>query len=192
MKRKSRGQALVEFALVFPLIMFLIFASIDFGYYVFGWSETQFAARRGAEQASKNQPREVRTPEGYHDGYEAGDPCFRLIVLEAAKTGSFNPATKINSTELFISYHQNGADQTARYGSSTTDKSVQAMGRVVQVRINKIIKPLTPVSDWLLGGRDFTFNSISRRTIVANGPPFIDVDPNGNDYQKCTNPISTP
>ncbi len=183
MKRKSRGQSLVEFALIFPFIILFLFASIDFGYYVYGWSSTQFAARRGAEQASKMQPREVRTAAGYHaTGYPAGDPCFLKIIEEASKNGSFSIATTIKTDEVFISYHTNGADATARTG----DKSVQGQGKVVQVRIDKGIEPLTPIADWLLGGRDFDFNSISRRTIVANGPLITKIGANGANYRTCT------
>lgn len=51
MRRRSRGQALVEFALVAPMFFFLIFAIIDFGRYVYYVQILNNAAREGARYA---------------------------------------------------------------------------------------------------------------------------------------------
>lgn len=181
MKRKSRGQTLVEFAMIFPVLMVLLFAGIDFGYYIFGWSEVQFAARRGAEQASKMQPREILAPEGYQDPtYRKGDPCFMKIAEQAAKSGSFNIATTIEVPNIFVRYYSNASD-----ASPDLDSKSQDQGRIIEVLINKELEPLTPLTDWILGGRNYKFNALSRRTIVANGPTFPSRGPNGEDYQRC-------
>ncbi len=189
MKRKSRGQALVEFALIFPFIVLLLFASIDFGYYIFAWSESQFAARRGAEQASKMQPREVREATAYQiSGYYNTDPCFRQIVSEAARSGGFSEVTRVKYDQVFISFHSDSVDATPDYGAGANDKTVKAQGRIVQLRITKTVPPLTPLVDWLLGGDDYRFDAISRRTIVANGPAFAGSSPDGSNFKTCTNP----
>jgi Flp pilus assembly protein TadG len=50
-RRRSVGQAMVEFALVAPLFFFLLFAIIDFGRYVYYVQILNNAAREGARYA---------------------------------------------------------------------------------------------------------------------------------------------
>jgi len=50
--RQGRGQALVEFALVFPLFLLLLMTIITFGLYVFYNQQLQNAAREGARFAA--------------------------------------------------------------------------------------------------------------------------------------------
>ena len=52
MKRDGRGQALVEFALVFPLFVMLLFSIIVLGLYVFYNQQLETAAREAARYAS--------------------------------------------------------------------------------------------------------------------------------------------
>ncbi len=179
MKRKSRGQTLVEFALVFPLIMFFLFATIDYGYYIYAWSEIQFAARRGAEQASLNQPREVQSSYSALD--YAGDPCLQEIVAEMQKSGWINAKTKPDLTQLTLHYYDSAAAVTPLSAASANPKKI---GNVVEVRLDKAIAPLTPVAETFNGGDDFHFVAISRRTIVSNGP-LINAVVDNRDYEHC-------
>ena len=50
--RASRGQALVEFSLVFPLVLLLIFGLIDIGRLVYAHNALSEAAREGARYGS--------------------------------------------------------------------------------------------------------------------------------------------
>ncbi len=50
--RHSRGQGMVEFALVLPLLALLLLLAIDFGRVFFGWVGLQNAARIGANYAA--------------------------------------------------------------------------------------------------------------------------------------------
>jgi hypothetical protein len=54
-RRRSSGQALVEFAFVFPVITFLAFAFIDIGRAAFQWNTLSSAARQAARVAVVNQ-----------------------------------------------------------------------------------------------------------------------------------------
>ena len=49
--RNARGVALIEFALVLPLLLVLIFSIVDFGMYFFIQHTIQFATREGARLA---------------------------------------------------------------------------------------------------------------------------------------------
>ncbi|HEX7068837.1 MAG TPA: TadE/TadG family type IV pilus assembly protein [Candidatus Limnocylindria bacterium] len=51
---KERGQALVEFALILPLIALLLVMALDFGRVFFGWIALQNAARVAADFAAGN------------------------------------------------------------------------------------------------------------------------------------------
>jgi Flp pilus assembly protein TadG len=51
---RRAGQALVEFALILPLLIVLIFAIMDFGYYLFVTISVNHATREGVRRASMN------------------------------------------------------------------------------------------------------------------------------------------
>ena len=68
--RRSRGQSLVEFALVFPLMMLLVFALIDMGRLVFASNSLAEAAREGARWGSV-QARSANDIAGIEDYAEA-------------------------------------------------------------------------------------------------------------------------
>lgn len=51
-RRISRGQAMVEFALILPILVMLLLMSIDLGRVYFGWVGLQNAARIGANYAA--------------------------------------------------------------------------------------------------------------------------------------------
>jgi len=49
--RKGKGATIVEFALVFPMMLLLIFGVMDFGFYFFVQHTIQFATREGVRLA---------------------------------------------------------------------------------------------------------------------------------------------
>lgn len=51
-RKGGRGQALVEFALVIPIFLLILFAIIDVGRYVYGWNAINEASRAGARTGS--------------------------------------------------------------------------------------------------------------------------------------------
>lgn len=53
-QKVSRGQALVEFAMVLPIIALLLVMAIDFGRVFYGWVALNNAARIGANYAASN------------------------------------------------------------------------------------------------------------------------------------------
>jgi len=50
--RSRRGQSLVEFALVLPLLLVLLLMAVDFGRVYFGWVTLTNASRVGANYAA--------------------------------------------------------------------------------------------------------------------------------------------
>ncbi|MBM7841599.1 TadE family protein [Herpetosiphon giganteus] len=162
MKRKSRGQALVEFALVFPLIMTFLFASIELGFYVYSWSQANYAARRGAEQASSGPP--VRARADYHLD---DDPCVSLIRAAAIRT-----TIGIRASDVKMGYKLQAND--TRIITDANDPTIhRKAGNIMQVQVIYDYEPLTPVGDFFLSGR--TIDATSRRTIVRYD--FSSIDP---------------
>lgn len=75
-RRKSyRGQALVEFALILPLLLLLLLLAIDFGRVFFGWVALNNAARIAASEAGFN-PDAWKAP-----GNASKQAAYRLQVL---------------------------------------------------------------------------------------------------------------
>lgn len=54
-RRQARGQGLIEFALVFPLMALMLFGIFDFGRAVYAFNTIANAAREGARVAAVNQ-----------------------------------------------------------------------------------------------------------------------------------------
>ena len=75
--RSEQGAAALEFALVSPLLLLLVFAIIDFGFGFHAWNAIQNSAREGARLA-------------------AVDPNTSDIVTRARKASDFLDSSKLN------------------------------------------------------------------------------------------------
>jgi Flp pilus assembly protein TadG len=53
-RHRSRGQTMVEFALIFPILVLLLLIAVDFGRVFLGWVSLNNAARVGANYAAAN------------------------------------------------------------------------------------------------------------------------------------------
>ena len=73
-RRVSRGQALVEFALILPILVLLLVMAIDFGRAFYGWVSIQNAARIGANFAGNN-------PKAWEHGVVDGDLQDDFVTL---------------------------------------------------------------------------------------------------------------
>lgn len=96
MRFRTRGQSLVEFALVmFFIIIPVIFGIIDFSYYVYTYSELENATRRASEFASKVAPNNVT--------------CKQLAEDEAKQNLFLADQSKVNI--MFPSYTRKTGEQ---------------------------------------------------------------------------------
>ena len=59
LKHKSRGQAMVEFVIALPILLFIIFGIIEFARMVFAWMAVQNAARFGVRYAVTGEFKEI-------------------------------------------------------------------------------------------------------------------------------------
>lgn len=89
-RKAQEGQAMVEFALVIPLLLLLIFGIIQFGILFNNYLTLTDAVRAGARQASVSRtlPTPVATTTARVQGSAAGLDKNKLEILVTA----FNPA----------------------------------------------------------------------------------------------------
>lgn len=91
-RRRTRGQALVEFALVFPVFLLLLFGLIDIGRYVFSTNDLNEAAREAArygsvEQWSYSCPASVTTPTRF--------ACTKAVAYGRVDATPLDPSTGV-------------------------------------------------------------------------------------------------
>jgi Flp pilus assembly protein TadG len=88
-RRKSRGQSLVEFALVIPIFITLVVAIAEFAFLFTSYLSTSFASRDGVQVAAEM----------------GGDPCADEVILQRVESDLGAPAdkTKITSVDIFWS-----------------------------------------------------------------------------------------
>ncbi|HUG30559.1 MAG TPA: TadE/TadG family type IV pilus assembly protein [Candidatus Limnocylindria bacterium] len=86
--RRNGGQSLVEFALIFPLIVFLIASFVEVGRAVFAYNTIANAARQGARVAIVNQLEDVTDCDASRPVEDPFEPhwSIRGCVIAAAST----------------------------------------------------------------------------------------------------------
>jgi Flp pilus assembly protein TadG len=147
--RKSRGQSLVEFALVLPVFLVMLFGLLDAGRYVYMNSVLSQAAREGARLAAVEAYWIGRTD--LSCGAVAGPVCpadetaFKADIRAAANR-MVAPFGSISDSQVFFSCDPVGHVYTA--GWTTTSCPAASRGfrsNVVSVRVVLTFTPITPV-----------------------------------------------
>lgn len=141
---RGRAQGLVEFALVLPVFMLVVFGLIDGGRLVFAYNEVSQSARAAARAAAVEATFIAASPctRGANADGTSGCPSttaiYRAHVLAAANRTSIMVGT-ITNAELAVGCSAIGATNT------TNDcDSANVSGNVVTVRLVVTIEPLTP------------------------------------------------
>ena len=145
-----RGQALLEFALVLPLFLWLLFGLLDLGRLVYQNSVVSQAAREGARVAAveaswiSSSATSCGTPGG--PVCPANAAAFGTDVL-AAVNRMVAPLGPVPGTDVFYSCDAT----TPPSGSWTTQSCVaDATGDLVSVRVVLPFTPITPlIGQWV-------------------------------------------
>ena len=132
----SRGQSMVEFALILPLLALLLVMAIDFGRVFFGWIALQNAARIGADWAAQ-------TAEAWPD---AGDPGS---VQDRADYQTFisNDLTAAN-----CEYPSPLPLPTFEDADTPPNGAVDDWGDLATVELDCEFELITPLAEGILGG----------------------------------------
>ena len=129
---RPRGQALVEFALVFPVFLLLLFGLIDIGRAVFAYNEITNAAREGARLAIVNQ---------------TTASIDTRISTQAV-------ATSVTSCVVFLTSGQTTSDcATTPNGKKC---AALAVGCIASVEVKTAFSAVTPVIGNLVGPMTLT------------------------------------
>ena len=93
-KNGEKGQALVEFALLVPIFLLLLFAVVDFGMGFYSWITVTNAAREGARLGAVHAPLNVASSPC--NGKASLDQCIEDRVRDSSDLT--NEATKMTVT----------------------------------------------------------------------------------------------
>jgi Flp pilus assembly protein TadG len=142
-RRRSIGQALVEFAFVFPVIALLAFGFIDVGRAVFTDNTLGNAARQAARVAAVNQVDPVSGPWLCNESKpveDASNPgwTFRGCAMTAGAT------IGVKDTDVTVTY----APPPGSALECTTSLNV---GCIATVTVHAQFVPITPVAGSIIG-----------------------------------------
>ncbi len=138
---------MVEMALMMPLLFLLILGIIEFGWYVYSFSEVSNAIRQGSEYASKSPPTTANSRDD-----NTTDLCAVEIKNQIQKHAFMHDVSK-DSIQIVYPV-----------------KALREVGVPVEVTLRYNGRWLTPLGNYLFNDQmRLTFSS--RRTIVNIAPP---------------------
>lgn len=153
-RRTSRGQALVEFALVLPIIVLVIFATVDLGRGIYAYNTVANAARDAARVAIVNQTLNAATA--------TCDTLSASVSVQGCAVAS-SVALGVTTSDVTVTYMD--ATDTTACGSPLV------LGCLAEVTITYGFQPITPVISTLWPS--ITMSSTSKVPIerVCSNPP---------------------
>jgi Flp pilus assembly protein TadG len=151
-RRRSRGQSLVEFALVLPIFILFLFGLIDGGRLVYQHSVLSQAAREGARLASVEASWIGSADAGC--GSANGPTCpassasMKTDIVTAANR-MIAPFAVVPAADVFVRCDPSGGTPTGTWtGTSCTSNG---SGNVASVRVAGTFRPITPVISQIVG-----------------------------------------
>lgn len=173
--RDRRGQGMVEFALILPLLVLLLVMAIDFGRVFFGWialqNATRIAADTAAQRADAWPTAQGATEIGWRDDYET----FITEDLKDANCAYTTP----HPDPTFTNANAGDAD----------DRGDHDFGDLVTVRLECSFALITPLAESLLGG---PVQLAAESTFAINGLVVVGVpDPPEPPPEPCVEPVAS-
>lgn len=146
--RRVRGQSLVEFALVFPILMLILFGILDFGRAIYTYNTIGNAARDGVRVAVVNQN-------------PAGTGCTPGAAATGADTTKISPHDCAVSGAIALG----GVTATVGYNdpTDTTGCSPVQVGCLAIVTVTAQFQPITPIIGNIVG--TITISSTSKQPV---------------------------
>jgi Flp pilus assembly protein TadG len=142
---RTRGQALVEFALVIPLFLLLLVSIFDLGRAAFAWNTLSNAAREGARIAIVNQ--------------------YKPSIVARAKQST--AIVELNDPSVTVDFYQVKAD-----GTPDTSKqcALVAVGCLAVVSFEATYQPITPLIGNIVFKNGVTFTARSVLSVEYSCP----------------------
>jgi hypothetical protein len=147
MPRIRRGQAMVEFAIVLPLLVVLLVMAIDFGRVFFGWVGLHNAARIASDYAARTAD-SWPAPAGGSIGAQARDRYYDLVIGDlTAVNCSPDPNADVAWTAGDIPV------PSFANPDGSTSGDVKEPGDHAHVTLTCSFGLVTPLAEAILGGR---------------------------------------
>ena len=144
-RRRSRGQALVELALVTPVLLLLLLGAVDLGRLFYARISVNNAAREGAMAAAQAP-----------GSFSSGSPCGPSNVVMCAATreprGSF---VTVSPADVAL---------------SCSPSCAKTYGTTVRVTVTGHFQVLTPLIWVFTGGPDVSFDATADADVVVIPP----------------------
>jgi Flp pilus assembly protein TadG len=148
------GQALVEFALVLPVFLLIVFGVIDAGRLIFTYNEVSNAARAGARVAIVNQ-----STSGTNTCDTTSATAYPLGCALASGVGA-----PIQAADVSVTYRN--ATDTAACASPTK------IGCIAVVTVGAQWTAITPILGQIIGPKTVTSTTkIPVERVCTNPPP---------------------
>jgi Flp pilus assembly protein TadG len=150
-KESRRGQALVEFAILLPLFLLLIFGLIDLGRFVMTDHILSSAAREASRLSAVEASWIGSTDTSCNDPYGPVCPADVATLSTHAEAAANRMVAGLGGTitEIHISCDPPGGQPSGLWtGTSCTSTT---SGNVVSVRVVYTYQPITPVIAQLVG-----------------------------------------
>jgi hypothetical protein len=152
--QRTRGQSLVEFALVLPIFLLLLFGVIDAGRMVYLHTVLSQAAREGARVASVEASWIGETSPGC--GTTNGPTCptntgaMYADVLQAANR-MVQPFASLTASQIDVQCDPSGGAPTGNWTASDCPAANRDSGDVASVRVVSDFTAVTPIISRILG-----------------------------------------
>jgi Flp pilus assembly protein TadG len=150
-RRSESGQALVEFALVLPLLMLIVVGIIDFGFAFNQWNTAQNAAREGARIAAVSNSEATIKNRAKVTGGTIG-------LLPTDVTISCNRPS-VGNTFYDCTQNLEGTGSCTNGPCPTPGTWAEIEGDIVQVNVNHAYKFLTPLPRLIGMGSSLTLKA---------------------------------
>jgi Flp pilus assembly protein TadG len=147
----DRGQAMVEFALLLPLFLLVIFGLIDIGRFVMTDHILSSAAREGARQAAVEASWLASADTSCNKPSGPTCPGNVTVLSDHATAAANNIVAGLGGsiTELHISCDPPGNEPTGLWSGTSCTSTTP--GNLVSVRVEFTYQPITPVIGQLIG-----------------------------------------
>jgi len=148
----ERGQSLVEFAFVLPIIVLVIVAFIEIGRAVFAWNTIANAARQGARVAAVNQLADVTDCDESRPIEDPYEPHWSIRGCAIAAGGALG----ISAANVTVSY-------AAPPSTTLACNPTLHVGCIAAITVTYNYNVSTPFVSWVI--RSFTMSQTSQMPI---------------------------
>ncbi len=177
MRKRQRGSAAVEFALVAPIFIILLFSILEAGWFYF--------VNSAVEQANATAARLIRTGQAQNSTDADGNPIFSKdaffgeICRVVSNFGDCNETLTVDVSR-FASFDALAADISDPVCRNEDDPTIQgaqysetdygAQNEIVRVRVCFLYKPVNPALGMRMKTNDHGFSEIVALSIFRNEP----------------------